>query len=138
MSQRNTQYDFTGKPSESQIGFRGYSTGWTPGEHDEISRKDLVQKPKITQTPQLEAREKLYVNGKEFVSVKGQKKRFYDVPTGKGGSTVRVVINKPEWLFVRESGAHEVIDADKVVHYIRDSWVHLAWENEEGEPLSRF
>jgi hypothetical protein len=122
MSERKTEYTETG-----QFG---------PGGHPFATSGTL--KSKITPTPQLQAREKLDINGKEFVSVKGQKLRYYDVPTGKGGTTVRVVIRNPQWLFVRESGAHEVIDVDNVVHYIKESWVHLAWENEAGEPLSRF
>jgi hypothetical protein len=114
MSQRQTEYNITGESPKR------------PLESD------------ITPSPLLDQREKLDVNGKIFVSVKGQEYRYYDVPILQGGTTVRVQIKDPQWLFVREGGAHEVIDAEEVVHYIPKRWVRLAWKNKKGEPLSRF
>lgn len=121
MSQRNTSFDYTGKPEVGEHSF-------PPPKRSEITPSTLLyQREKLCDT-----------NGKEFVSIKGQEYRYYDVPILQGGTTVRVQIKDPQWLFVRESGAHEVIDADGLVHYIPKRWVQLTWKNKKGEPFSRF
>ncbi len=126
MSQRNTEYNYMGE-SLSEEGRKEFErTGQVP------------VRAAITPSSLLDQREKREINGKEFVSIKGQAYRYYDVPILQGGTTVRVQIKDPQWLFVREGGAHEVIDVEEVVHYIPKRWVRLAWKNKEGEPLSRF
>lgn len=96
------------------------------------------RKPSISTTSQVAAREKQIISGMEFVSVKGQLQRYYDIPTGKGGSTVRIIIKNPQWLFVRDSGAHMVIDDSGETHYIPSNFVHLAWKNAPEEGQARF
>jgi hypothetical protein len=117
MSDRTTAFNYTGQPEPTE---------------------NFPTKASISTTAQVADREKKVINGMEFVSVKGQIQRYYDVPTGKGGSTVRVVIKNPEWLFVRESGAHTVIDADGDTHYIPSNFVHIAWRNGDNESPARF
>jgi hypothetical protein len=105
----------------------------------EYNRTEQVPtKAAISTTQQVNTREKKTINGMEFVSVKGQLYRYYDVPTGKGGSTVRIKVENPEWLFVRDSGSHTLIDAEGQTHYIPNYFVHIVWKNKEGEEATRF
>ncbi len=93
---------------------------------------------KISTREQVATQEKLIVNGMEFVSIQNETERYYDIPTGKGGSTVRVVIKEPQWLFVRESGSHLVIATDGFTHYIPANFVHLAWAKKGGTEAAEF
>jgi len=125
MSQRKTEYT---------------ETGFDPGGHPFATQGKQIVKSDITPSNQLDEREKMMDGDKEFVSVKGQLYRYYDVPAvGQGnGTTIRIYIKEPQWLHVRKGGAHEVVDLAGEVHYIPKHWVHLAWKNAEGERLSRF
>jgi hypothetical protein len=133
MSQRNTPFNYTGEHL-SEEGKKEYEfTGVIP-----LTNAVASDKANISTTEQVFEREKQVINGMEFVSVKGQLWRYYDVPTGSGGSTVRVKIENPEWLYVRPSGAHTVIDAEGQVHYVPNKFVRILWKNAKGEPLARF
>ena len=92
----------------------------------------------ISTTAQVAEQESRTISGMDFVSLKAEARRYYDVPTGKGGSTVRVYIEEPQWLHVRSSGSHTVIDAEGATHYIPSSFVHLAWFNKEGFEPAQF
>jgi hypothetical protein len=122
MGQRNTDYNFTGEPSI----------------HSNRSWEPQPTKANISTTVQVETQEKRLINGMEFVSVKNEIERYYDVPTGKGGSTVRVTIKRPQWLFVRSSGSHQVIDDEGYAHYIPNSFVHLAWKQKPEADAAEF
>ena len=76
---------------------------------------------------------KLVVNGMEFVSIQDEKYRTYSFPFG--GNTY--TINNPQWLFVRPSGAHLVIDGEKKTHYIPGLFIGLVWDN-QGDIKANF
>lgn len=124
MSQRNTSFNYTGEPVTARVGA------------DPTTNR--ATKANISTTEQVDAQEKRIINGMEFVSIQNEVQRYYDVPTGKGGSTVRVVIKDPQWLFVRSSGSHLVVDAEKQTHYIPNSFVHLVWTKKDGTDAAEF
>jgi hypothetical protein len=101
-----------------------------------LSEKPL--EPNISTTEQVNAQPTKVINGMKFVSIQNETKRYYDVPTGKGGTTVRVVIENPQWLFVRPSGSHEVVDNEGGTHYIPSNFVHLVWFKKEGTEPAEF
>ena len=116
MSQRNTPFNYTGEAPP------------TPPTPANISTKEQTDK-----------QAKRVINGMEFVSVQNEVERFYDVPNKeRKGETIRVVIKDPQWLFVRSSGAHQVVTPDGFVHYIPNSFVHLAWKQKEGTDAAEF
>ena len=134
MGQRTSEFNYTGNTGSelpNDICNHGSSIHSTRAA-------SAPTKNNISTTEQVEAREKKVISGMEFVSVKGQLQRYYDIPTGKGGSTVRIIIKNPQWLFVRESGAHLVIDDSGETHYIPNTFVHLAWKNSTEESQARF
>lgn len=71
--------------------------------------------------------EKKVINDMEFVSIKDENYRVYEIPTEHG--IVELEIGNPEWLFVRPSGSHLVIDKCGITHYIPNTFIHLLWEN---------
>jgi hypothetical protein len=88
----------------------------------------------ISTTEQVDNQPHRVINGMDFVSIQNETMRYYDVPVIspdktpiKGGTTVRVTIKDPEWLFVRPSGAHTVLDNTGATHYIPANFVHLVW-----------
>lgn len=92
-------------------------------------------KNNISTEEQVNSQEKRIVNGMEFISIQNETRRYYDIPTGKGGTTVRIFIEQPQWLFVRPSGSHLVLDIDGATHYIPAHFVHLAWyKKDDTEP----
>jgi hypothetical protein len=92
----------------------------------------------ISTVEQVNAQERKIINGMEFVSIQNEEYRYYDIPTGKGGTTVRVKIENPLWLFVRPSGSHLVVDDIHVTHYIPANFVHLAWSKKPGTEAVEF
>jgi hypothetical protein len=96
-------------------------------------------KTKGSTVAQLDAQEKLVVNGMEFVSISDEEERTYWVPTGQPNPALaQVTIYNPTWLFVRPSGSHLVIDAENFTHYIPSSFVHLRWHNKAGKERANF
>jgi hypothetical protein len=129
MSQRKTEFTETGS----------FDPGGHPFATQGTLQKDSPTKAKISTTAQVEAQEKKLINGMEFVSVQNEIERYYDVPNKeRRGETIRVVIKDPQWLFVRSSGAHQVVTPDGFTHYIPNSFVHLAWKQKEGTDLAEF
>ena len=94
--------------------------------------------PNISTTEQVNAQETKVINGMKFVSIKNETKRYYDVPGRQRGSTVRVIIENPQWLFVRPSGSHLVVDSEGGTHYIPNDFVHLVWMKKEGTDAAEF
>src|ERR1043165_104683 len=98
----------------------------------------------ISTTTQVAQQPHRTINGMDFVSVQNETKRYYDVPVFKAdgtpvkGVTVRVVIEAPQWLFVRPSGSHLVVDSAGETHYIPANFVHLAWLKKEGTDAAEF
>jgi hypothetical protein len=76
--------------------------------------------------------EKKVINGMEFVSLKMEKYRYYTFPVGV------VRIGNPQWLFVRPSGAHQVIDLSGECHYIPNTFIKLSWLNREAHEEAEF
>lgn len=133
MSQRTNDYNYTGSPSVEALTPEGLTAYKLTGH------QPLATRANISTSTQVDTQEKLMVNGMEFVSIKNETKRYYDVPvSNKTGTTVRVTINKPQWLFVRSSGAHMVIDSEGGTHYIPSSFVHLVWFKKEGTEAAEF
>ena len=110
-----------------------------PSRVERVELSPAPTKANISTTAQIDTQEKRIINGMEFVSIQNETKRYYDVPvSNKTGTTVRVQITKPQWLFVRESGAHMVVDSEGGTHYIPSSFVHLVWFKKEGTDAAEF
>ncbi len=80
-------------------------------------------KAAISTVAQTSRAEKLDVNGMEFVSIKDEFYRTYTFPSGQ------YTIDKPQWLFVRQSKAHLVIDSAGITHYVPNTFIGLLWSN---------
>ena len=89
-------------------------------------------KAAISTTRQVDRQQKLNVNGMEFVSIQDEEYREYDF----GEKTYR--IEKPQWLFVRPSKAHQVIDANGVTHYVQANFMALRWKNAPNAERAQF
>lgn len=127
MSQRTSAYNYLGEALSEEGKAEYQRTGKIP------------VKAAISTTEQVDTQEKRIINGMEFVSIQNEVERFYDVPNKeRRGETIRVVIKEPQWLFVRSSGAHQVITPDGFTHYIPNSFVHLAWKQKEGTDAAEF
>jgi hypothetical protein len=71
-------------------------------------------------------RKHLFPHGR-WVEVKEEWREY----TCCNGTVVRV--EKPVMLYVT-SGAHRVIDAAGLSHYVPRGWVHLCWQASTGAP----
>jgi hypothetical protein len=60
---------------------------------------------------------------KQFVDISSELWRSYEFPDGH-----LVIINRPQWLSVSESGGARILDIHGVCHYIPCGWIHLRWE----------
>lgn len=77
--------------------------------------------------------QKNIINDMEFVSIQDEEFRTYQIPHEFGVHTL--TIKEPQWLFVRPSGSHMVIDKEGYTHYI-PKFVHLVWYNGSNTPAN--
>ena len=68
-------------------------------------------------------------SGLEFTDISSEEYREYVFLKGE-----TITIEKPTHLHVSESGAHRLLDARGVSHYIPSGWVWLSWKAKEGQP----
>lgn len=83
---------------------------------------------------------KKVINRQEFVSIQDEMSRTYKIPVLNGdklvGFTEETIVN-PQWLFVRPSQSHVVIDDAGTAHYI-PRFVRLEWTNKKGAARANF
>lgn len=84
--------------------------------------------------------EKKVISGMEFLSVQDEEYREYGVPVKTADGTIQVIrvrIDAPQWLFVRPSGTHMVLDNNRRMHYI-PPFASLYWINREDKTPANF
>jgi hypothetical protein len=84
--------------------------------------------------------EKRSISGMEFMSIQDELYREYDIPVRLPNGSItreRYVINSPQWLFVRPSGTHLVLDDAEVMHYV-PPFSGLRWFNRPDKTRANF
>lgn len=61
-------------------------------------------------------------SGLEFKLIGTERRRTYEWADG-----YKLTIEYPQYLNVRPSGGHRILDAEEVSHYIPTGWRHLYW-----------
>jgi hypothetical protein len=69
----------------------------------------------------------------KWSSLQSELYREYVFPEG---DVIR--ISEPQCLHVRGSGAHNVVDANDVVHYVPTGWRSIRWKVRDGRPFVDF
>lgn len=84
--------------------------------------------------------EKKVISGMEFMSVQDEEYREYSVPVKTPDGTVQIInvkIYNPQWLFVRPSGTHMVLDNERRMYYV-PPFASLYWVNKEDKTPANF
>lgn len=69
-------------------------------------------------------------SGLEFTDISSEKFRTYKMPSGE-----ILIIKRPLWLNVSDSGGHRIFDASGTSWYIqpKENW-HMSWKAAPGKP----
>jgi hypothetical protein len=76
--------------------------------------------------------------GVDLKDISNEEYRSYDFVDTISANLLTLAIENPVGLWVRPSGAHNVIDRYGVVHYVPKTWVSFQWKPRHGTPMIEF
>jgi hypothetical protein len=80
--------------------------------------------------------EKRVISGMEFISISDELFREYVIPVKTADGFISIHghrINRPQWLFVRPSGTHMILDDIGCMHYV-PPFISFFWKNSDDSP----